>query len=123
MQYFSFLTVLISALGLFGLAAYVNHRRTKEVSIRKMLGASPAQVFVLLAGEFIKFVLLALVIGCPLSYWAGTMWLDSFAYKITVQVAPFIAGAGVALLSVLIAVSYETIRSARINPADQLRKE
>jgi putative ABC transport system permease protein len=123
MQYFSFLTVLIAALGLFGLAAYVNHRRAKEVSIRKLLGATPAQVFALLAGEFLKLVLLALAIGWPLSYWAGMAWLSDFAYKTPMHMAPFVAGAGVALLSVLIAVSYETIRTALINPANQLRKD
>lgn len=122
MQLFSILAIVISALGLFGLAAYVNHQRSKEVSIRKILGANVSQVFYVLSKEFVTMSLIAFVIAVPFAYFLAGQWLDSFAYRIGVGAPAFIAGGIVAIATVLITISYETIRSARINPVDTLRE-
>lgn len=122
MQLFSILAIVISALGLFGLAAYVNHQRSKEVSIRKILGANVSQVFYVLSKEFVTMSLIAFVIAVPFAYFLAGQWLDSFAYRIGVGATAFIAGGIVAIATVLITISYETIRSARINPVDTLRE-
>lgn len=122
MQCFSILAIVISALGLFGLAAYINHQRSKEVSIRKILGATIGQVFYVLSREFVKMSLIAFLIATPLAYFLAGRWLDSFAYKIGVGVIAFIIGGIVAVITVLITISYETIRSARINPVNTLRE-
>lgn len=122
MQTFSVLAIVISALGLFGLAAYVNHQRSKEVSIRKVLGASVSQVFVVLSSSFVKMSLIAFVIAVPFAWFLAGQWLDSFAYKTSIGLTAFAIGAVVAVLTVVITISYETIRSAHINPAETLRE-
>lgn len=122
MQYFSILAIVISALGLFGLAAYINHQRAKEVSIRKILGANVSQVFYVLSNEFVKMSLIAFVIAVPFAYSLAGAWLDSFAYKTGVGVVAFIIGGIVAIATVLITISYETIRSANVNPVQTLRE-
>jgi putative ABC transport system permease protein len=122
MQVFSILAILISALGLFGLAAYVNHQRSKEVSIRKVLGANVAQVFVVLSREFIKMSMIAFVVAIPFSYFLAGEWLNTFAYRTTVGVLAFTVAGVVAVATVLITISYETIRSARVNPVNTLRE-
>jgi putative ABC transport system permease protein len=122
MQYFSALAVVISALGLFGLAAYINHQRAREVSIRKILGANVGQVFYVLSREFVKMALIAFLIAVPFAYFLAGRWLDSFAYKVGVGVVAFLIGGVVAIATVLITISYETIRSARVNPVDTLRE-
>ncbi len=122
MQCFSILAIMISALGLFGLAAYINHQRSKEVSIRKILGANMAEVFYVLSREFVKMSVIAFVIATPLAYFLAGQWLDSFAYKVGVGVMAFIVGGIVAITTVLITISYETIRAARVNPVETLRE-
>jgi putative ABC transport system permease protein len=122
MQCFSVLAIIISALGLFGLAAYVNHQRSKEVGIRKVLGANVRQVFVVLSQEFVKMSLIAFLIAIPFAHYFASQWLDTFAYKTGVGVAAFIAGGVVTVVTVLITISYETIRSARVNSVDTLRE-
>jgi putative ABC transport system permease protein len=122
MQCFSVLAILISALGLFGLAAYVNHQRSKEVSIRKILGANVRQVFYILSGEFLKMSLLAFLIAVPLAYYFADQWLNSFAYRVGLGAMAFIIGGVVAIATVLITISYETMRSAKVNPVESLRE-
>jgi len=122
MQSFSILAIIISALGLFGLAAYMNHQRSKEVSIRKILGANVRQVFYVLSQEFVKMSLIAFLIEAPFAWFLAGRWLDTFAYKAGVNAMAFVTGGIVAVVTVLITISYETIRSAKINPADTLRE-
>lgn len=122
MQCFSVLAIAISALGLFGLAAYVNHQRSKEVSIRKILGATGGQVFYVLSREFVKMSVIAFFVAVPFAYFLAGKWLDSFAYKVGVDAMAFIIGGLVAVATVLITISYETIKSVRINPAETLRE-
>jgi putative ABC transport system permease protein len=122
MQWFSLLAIVISALGLFGLAAYVNHQRSKEVSIRKVLGANVGQVFAVLSREFVTMSLIAFLIAIPFAWFLAGQWLSTFAYRTSVGVSAFIAGGLVAIITVLITISYETIRSARVNPVNTLRE-
>lgn len=123
MQYFSILAIFISALGVFGLAAYLNHQRLKEICIRKVLGASQGHLIYILSREFMRLTLIALVIGVPFAYWLGSSWLDSFAFRTTIGAWPLLIGGSVALITVLAAISYEALRSARANPVDKLRSE
>ena len=123
MEYFAGQAMVISALGLFGLAAYMNHLRAKEVSIRKVLGANIRQVFYTLSKEFFKIAGTAFLIAIPLVFVFGGLWLDSFAYKIPFSPAPFAFGGLIILFTVLITVGYETIKTARLNPIDKLRDE
>jgi putative ABC transport system permease protein len=122
MQCFSMLAILISALGLFGLAAYINHQRSKEVSIRKILGANAAQVFTILSREFVKMTIIAFIIAVPFAWFLAGKWLDSFAYKSDLGWDAFFFGGIVAVVTVLLTISYETIKSLRINPAEKLRE-
>ena len=122
-EYFAVLAMLISALGLFGLAAYINHLRAKEVSIRKVLGASMTQVFGTLSKEFVNMALISFLFAVPVAMIFATKWLNTFAYKIRLGPMPFLVGGIVILITVLVTVSYETIKAARINPVEKLRNE
>ena len=122
-QVFAGLAVLIACLGLFGLAAYAAERRTKEIGIRKALGATMANIVALLSKEFVLLVALACVVGAPVAYWAMERWLQDFAYRIDVSPLLFVASSAVAVLIALATISYQAIRAARTDPADALRYE
>jgi len=117
------LAILISCLGLFGLAAITTARKTKEIGIRKVLGASETQITVLLSKNFTLLVVVSFVIASPVTYWLLTKWLESFAYRIDINLLVFALGGLVALLIALITISYHTVRSARANPVKSLRYE
>jgi putative ABC transport system permease protein len=117
------LAILISCMGLFGLAAITTERKTKEIGIRKALGATEAQITVLLSKNFTLLVVASFVIASPLTYWLLTKWLESFAYRIDINLLVFALGGLIALLIALITISYHTIRSARANPVKALRYE
>ena len=122
-KYFAGIAILISCLGLFGLAAFTAERRLKEIGIRKALGASSISIVRLLSGDFTKMVLVAVVIALPLSYLAAQRWLQGFAFHIELRWWYF-AGAG--LLALLIAwftVGLQTVKAARVNPVECLRDE
>jgi len=120
---FALLAIIISCLGLFGLAAFTAEQRTKEIGIRKVLGASVAGIVSLLSGDFIKLVLWAIVIACPIAWWAMDNWLTDFAYRISVEWWMF-AGAGMAAVVIALAtVSFQAIRAASANPVESLRDE
>ncbi|MEQ9443666.1 MAG: ABC transporter permease [Cyclobacteriaceae bacterium] len=122
-KYFAGLAILISCLGLFGLAAFTAERRLKEIGIRKILGASNAGIVYLLSGDFTKMVLIAIAIALPISYFAAQAWLQRFAFSIDLKVWYF-AGAGlVALLIAWFSVGFQTIKAARVNPAQCLKDE
>lgn len=122
-RYFAGFAILISCLGLFGLAAFTAERRLKEIGIRKVLGSSVMNIIYLLTSDFTKMVMIAIVITLPISYLLIKNWLDRFAYRITLDIW-FFAGAGIlALLIAWITVSYQAIRAAHINPAECLRDE
>ncbi len=122
-RYFAGFAILISCLGLFGLAAFTADRKRKEIGIRKVLGASVAQIVLLLTGDFTRLVLAALAIGLPLAWLLTNDWLDRFAYRIDLN-AWFFALAGAAVLLIAWAtVSSQALRSAHLNPTDCLRDE
>jgi putative ABC transport system permease protein len=117
------LAILISCMGLFGLAAITTERKTKEIGIRKVLGASETQITVLLSKNFTLLIALSFVIASPVTYWLLMRWLESFAYRIDINLFVFALGGVLALLIALITISYHTVRSARANPAKSLRYE
>ena len=120
---FAFLTILISCLGLFGLAAYTAERRTKEIGIRKVLGATLTNVIALLSKDFLLLVGIATVIAFPLAYWAMHSWLQDFAYRISISWWVFIAAGVLALLIALLTVSFQAVKAAIMNPVKSLRTE
>ena len=122
-RYFAGLTILISCLGLFGLAAFTAEVRTKEIGVRKILGSSTMNIVRMLSMDFSKMVLFAIVIALPIAYWISFNWLEAYAYKIELKWWYF-AGAGmIALLISLLMVGSQTFKAAQANPVDSLRSE
>jgi putative ABC transport system permease protein len=120
---FSFLSILISCLGLYGLGTYVAEQKTKEIGIRKVLGASIPGIFTLTAKEFIKWVALANLIAWPCAYLVMQGWLRDFAYKVSIGPLIFILAAGLTLLIAFLTVGYHSVKAALANPVDALRYE
>ena len=120
---FSLLAIFVACLGLFGLAAFMVQSRTKEIGVRKVLGASTPHLVILLAREFIFLVLLANLIAWPTAYYLMRDWLSGFAYQTDLNVLPFVASAIMALIIAFGTVSMQAIRAARSNPIDALRYE
>ena len=116
-------SILVASLGLFGLAALTARRRTKEIGIRKVLGASIAGITIQLSKEFLAMVLLANLIAWPLAYYAMEKWLQGFAYRTTVGMGTFVLSALFAALIALFTVSYQSIKTALANPVESLRYE
>ena len=122
-SYFSTLAILIGVLGLFGMVSLDLTLRTKEVGIRKVLGASMRNLITLLSRDFLNLVLIAFVVSVPLSYWLSQQWLANFAYRLTsIELLITLPSLGV-LLMALAAVCLQTIKSARANPVESLRSE
>jgi putative ABC transport system permease protein len=120
---FTYITVILATMGLFGLAAFTIEQRTKEIGIRKVLGASVASINSLLSKDFLKLVLLAIVIASPIAWWAMHNWLQNFAYRIIISWWVFAAAGFVALTTAVVTVSYHAIRAAIANPVKSLRSE
>jgi ABC-type antimicrobial peptide transport system permease subunit len=123
LKYFAFLAILIACLGLFGLASFTAEQRTKEIGVRKVLGASVHSIVMLMSKEFTKWVLVANIIACPISYFVMNNWLQSFAYRINIGIETFILSAAMALLIALLTVSYQAFKAARSNPVEALKYE
>ncbi len=120
---FGLLSVLISCLGLFGLAAYTTEQRTKEIGIRKVLGASVSGITGLLAKDFLKLVLIAILISSPIAYYFMNLWLADFAYRIDIQWWMFVVAGVVAVTIAFLTVSFQSIKAALANPIKSLRNE
>ncbi|WP_247233127.1 ABC transporter permease [Telluribacter sp. SYSU D00476] len=120
---FSFLAILIACMGLLGLAIYIIQQRTKEIGIRKVLGASVASIVAMLSQDFMKLVLLALVIAAPVAWYAMDRWLQDFAYRIDIPWWAFVLAGVLAVLIAFLTVSYQSIRAALMNPVRSLRSE
>jgi putative ABC transport system permease protein len=120
---FAALAILISCLGLFGLAAYVAEQRTKEIGIRKVLGATITQVWMLLSADFIVLVGLSCVIASPIAYYFLHNWLQKYDYRISIGPAVFVLASIVAIAITLLTVSYQAISAALANPVKSLRSE
>lgn len=122
-RYFAGFAILISCLGLFGLAAFTAERRLKEIGIRKILGSSDFSIICLLSGDFTRMVFISILIALPLSYFMAKHWLDSFAYRIDLELWYFMSAGLVALLIARFTVGIQTVKAARINPSQCLRDE
>ncbi|MGD8538717.1 MAG: ABC transporter permease [Candidatus Aminicenantes bacterium] len=122
-RYFTLFAILISCLGLFGLAAYMAEQRTKEVGIRKTLGATAPNIVLHFLKEYWALIVLANVLAWPVAYLLMTKWLQSFAYRVHIGITLFILSGILALLIALLTVSYQAIRAATANPVDSLRYE
>jgi putative ABC transport system permease protein len=121
--YFTCIAILIACLGLFGLAAFSAEQRTREIGIRKVLGASGAGIVTLLSKDFIKLVFIALVIAFPIAWWVMNNWLNNFAYRIHISWWMFGLAGTIAILIAMITVSYQSVKAAIANPATSLRSE
>jgi putative ABC transport system permease protein len=121
--YFSALALFISSLGLLGLSAYSTLQRTREIGIRKVLGASVSGIVGLLSGDFVKLVVIAFVIACPISWLAMHQWLQGFAYRTTLNGGLFVLAGTGALLIAVVTISAQAIRAALANPVESLRAE
>jgi ABC-type antimicrobial peptide transport system permease subunit len=122
-KYFAALAILISCLGLFGLATFSAQKKQKEIAIRKIVGASWSSVFALLSKDFLKLVLISVAIASPVAWWAMNKWLQDFTYRIDIAWWIFIAAGLMALLIALITVSFQAIKAAIANPVQSLRTE
>lgn len=122
-DFFTVMALFISCLGLFGLASYTAEQRTKEMGIRKVLGASSSNIFYLLSSEFIKWIILSSLIAWPLAYYFMNQWLENFAYRISLTAFNFVLSVVVAVLIALITVSFQALKTALSNPVESLRYE
>jgi len=120
---FTILAIIIAGLGLFGLSAFVIEQRTKEIGIRKVLGASVQQVMLMVSKEFLLLVGIAFVIAIPVTWWAMHKWLEGFAYRITISWWVFVVAGITAILIALLTVSFQAIKAAISNPVKSLRTE
>jgi putative ABC transport system permease protein len=117
------IAILISCLGLFGLATYTTQVKTREIGIRKVLGASVAGVTGMLAKDFVKLVAIAVIIATPMGWYAMNKWLQDFAYRTSIGVWVFLAAGAIAIAIALITVSSQAIRAALANPVKSLKTE
>jgi len=120
---FSILAIFVACMGLFGLAAYTAEQKTKEIGVRKILGASVSSIYLLLSREFLKWVALANILAWPVAYFTMNNWLQNFAFRVIIGWEIFLVSAGVALVISVLTVSYQSIKAAVANPVDSLRYE
>lgn len=120
---FTGLGIFVAALGLFGLAVFTTERRKKEVGIRKVLGASIPQIYLLLSKEYARLVIIAFLLASPLAYYAMRQWLQDFAYRVPIGLSSFVFPFLLLSLIAAFAVSYQSIKAALVNPVDMLRDE
>ena len=120
---FAFLAIFISCLGLFGLATFTAEQRTKEIGVRKVLGASSSNIIALLSANFLRPIILAFLIAIPLAWYAMNGWLQSYAYKINISWWIFLIAGLVTICIALLTISYQSIKAALVNPVKSLRTE
>jgi len=122
-RYFAFLAIFISCLGLFGLVTFTAEQKTKEIGIRKVLGASVTGIVGMLSKDFLTLVVIAAVIAFPIAWWAMHRWLNDFAYRVNIGWWVFVVAGVVALLIALLTISFQSVKAAIANPAKSLRTE
>lgn len=120
---FSLLAILIACLGLFGLSSYMAERRSKEIAVRKVVGARISQIFGLLFTPFLKLMVFACLVAVPLTWFIMHRWLEDFTYRVNIDALIFLLGILVVVVLTVATISYETIRAALANPVDSLRNE
>jgi ABC-type antimicrobial peptide transport system permease subunit len=121
--FFAGLTIFISCLGLFGLATYMAENRIKEIGVRKVLGASVTSITTLLSKDFVKLVIISILIASPVAWWSMGKWLSDYTYRINISVWVFLAAGLIAIVISLMTVSYQAIKAAIANPVKSLRTE
>jgi putative ABC transport system permease protein len=119
----AFFSIVIACMGLFGLAIFTAQKRIKEIGVRKVLGASVSSIAVLLSKDFMKLVTIAIASSIPLSWWAMDIWLQKFAYRITISYGIFLTAGATAILLSMITISYQAIKAALTDPVKSLRSE
>jgi len=117
------ISILIACLGIFGLVSFTVKRKTKEIAIRKVLGASVSGIVQLLSREFLILVAIANLVAWPVAYFAMNRWLQDFAYRIELGIGTFVMAGLAAMFIALLTVSYQAIRAARANPVEALKNE
>lgn len=120
---FAVLAVIIACLGLIGLASYMVEQRTREIGVRKVLGATPIQVLTLFSKDFLILILLGFLISVPAAWYVMTDWLQNFAYRIEIQLGIVLLAGLITVLFALITISFQSIKAARLDPVDSLRSE
>jgi ABC-type antimicrobial peptide transport system permease subunit len=120
---FSFLAIFISCLGLLGLVMFTAEQRTKEIGIRKVLGASVTGIVRLISADFLKLVIIAILLACPLAWWMMSRWLDDYAYRISLNLWIFVWAGALAVLITICTISFQAIRAALANPVASLKTE
>jgi putative ABC transport system permease protein len=120
---FAGITIFVACLGLFGLATFTAQQRTKEIGVRKVLGASVAGIVTLLSKDFIKLVLVAMILASPVAWYLASVWLEDFAYRINISWWMFIAAGAGSIILAIVTVSFQAIKAAMMNPVKSLRSE
>jgi len=120
---FALLAIVIACLGLFGLVTYAAEQRTKEIGIRKVLGATVANIVAMISKDFLKLVFIAFLFAFPLAWWAMNKWLQDFAYRVNMGWWIFFIAGAVAILIALLTVCFQAIKAAMANPVKSLRTE
>jgi len=123
LTYFTLLALFVACMGMFALAAFATERRTKEIGIRKVLGATTSNIATLLSRDFLKLVLIAAVIAFPVAWWVMSRWLESFAYRIEMQWWMFLLAGVAAFVIAMLTVGYQSLRAAVANPVDSIKTE
>ena len=122
-NYFTLIAIFIACLGLFGLTSFIAEQKTREIGIRKVLGASVSKIIVMLSKEFIRWIILSAVIAFPVSWYAMDRWLQNFAYRTNLGFEVFTASIVIAFLIAQLTVSYHSIKAATADPVDSLKYE
>jgi len=123
LRHFTVLAIFISCLGLFGLASYTAEQRTKEIGIRKVLGAPVSKIVIMLSKEFTKWVLIANIIAWPIAYFSMSKWFQDFVYRTKINPLNFVLAALLVLIIAVLTVSYQSVKAALTNPVDSLKYE
>lgn len=120
---FATLAIIIACLGLFGLVSFSAAQKNKEISIRKVLGATASNIVMLITRDYTPLILIAIVMGLPTAYWMMEQWLAAFAYKISIGLWPLVWASLICIVIAFGTASYQAIKAALINPVDNLRSE
>jgi len=120
---FSCFSIFVACLGLFGLSVFIAAERTKEIGIRKVLGASISKIILLLSKEFLIWIIISNIVAWPLAWFIMNKWLQNFAYRVNIGIWVFVLSASLALIIALVTVSYQSIKAAVANPVESLRYE
>lgn len=122
-RYFAGIAIVISCLGLFGLAAFTAQRRQKEIGIRKVIGASVNNIAIMLSSDFLKLIMIALLVATPVAWWAINQWLQRFAFRVDIGADTFLIASGSIILVTIVTISVQTIKASIANPVKSLRAE